>query len=89
MTNLTSWSAPSTKMVAATKMTRLTVLTKKRMTVDVLSFSFQGTDGNDEIFGGSNDDIIKGGKGLDALYGGDGDDWIYGGADTDWLFGDG
>jgi Ca2+-binding RTX toxin-like protein len=53
-----------------------------------LSYNFQGTDGNDEFFGGSNDDILKGGKGLDALYGEGGDDWIYGGADTDWLSGD-
>lgn len=56
---------------------------------DVLSYNFDGTDGHDEFFGGSNDDTIKGGKGLDALYGEDGNDWIYGGADTDWLFGDG
>jgi Ca2+-binding RTX toxin-like protein len=55
---------------------------------DVLFFNFQGTDGNDEFFGGPNDDILKGGKGLDALYGEDGNDYIYGGADTDWLFGD-
>ena len=54
---------------------------------DVLSVHFDGTDGNDQFFGGPNDDTIKGGKGLDALYGEGGDDWIYGGADRDWLFG--
>jgi Ca2+-binding RTX toxin-like protein len=54
---------------------------------DVLSVHFDGTDGNDQVFGGPNDDTIKGGKGLDALCGEGGDDWIYGGADRDWLFG--
>jgi Ca2+-binding RTX toxin-like protein len=54
---------------------------------DVLSVHFDGTDGNDQVFGGPNDDTIKGGKGLDALYGEGGNDWIYGGADRDWLFG--
>src|SRR5262245_34461479 len=55
--------------------------------IDVLHVNGEGTDGNDQIFGGPNDDTIKGGKGLDALYGEGGDDWIYGGADRDWLFG--
>jgi Ca2+-binding RTX toxin-like protein len=55
---------------------------------DAVSFNFQGTDGNDQFFGGPNGDTLKGGKGLDALYGEGGDDWIYGGDDTDWLFGD-
>jgi Ca2+-binding RTX toxin-like protein len=55
--------------------------------IDVLHVNAEGTDGNDQIFGGPNDDTIKGGKGLDALYGEGGNDWIYGGADRDWLFG--
>jgi Ca2+-binding RTX toxin-like protein len=60
---------------------------EKRDDIDVLHVNAEGTDGNDQIFGGPNDDTIKGGKGLDALYGEGGDDWIYGGADRDWLCG--
>ena len=60
---------------------------EKKEGSDVLSVHFNGTDGNDQAFGGPNDDTIKGGKGLDQLYGEGGDDWIYGGADRDWLFG--
>jgi Ca2+-binding RTX toxin-like protein len=51
------------------------------------SFLADGEDGNDFIYGGSNDDILAGGRGRDELYGGSGRDRLYGGDENDTLGG--
>lgn len=64
--------------------------------INVEHVSVLGTQGNDQILGGSvlnmamgedGDDILTGGAGMQDLYGGDGDDTLSGGADGDWLDG--
>jgi VCBS repeat-containing protein len=46
-----------------------------------------GTNGRDNISGGSNDDYIDGGKGKDTLWGGAGNDELHGGKGNDTLWG--
>jgi Ca2+-binding RTX toxin-like protein len=64
----------------------------------ILQSTYNGSAGDDLIFGSTGDDIIRGGAGNDTLsgglgddilHGGDGNDALYGGDGDDFLFGDG
>ncbi len=49
---------------------------------DLVTFTIDGTAGDDWFYAGAKNDTLVGGEGVDKLYGGDGDDVLFGGKMT-------
>ena len=54
---------------------------------DMAVYYFDGTVGDDVMYGSSYDDYMSGGSGRDTIYGQDGNDELYGGDNSDILVG--
>ena len=58
-----------------------------RNDIAAMTFTVDGTNGDDVLHGWDSNDIINGGAGNDILYGGNGDDTLNGGTGNDKLYG--
>lgn len=72
-------------------MAQIEILGSSNLTVtsgaNDLYYVYEGTRGNDLIYGSAYSDTIYGWDGHDTIYGGRGSDTIYGEAGRDWLYG--